>query len=144
MLSITELRKKSKKLNQEELIINFENALDLEWKRALKLFENNDFVSLKFRVLYLYDEIKEYIHEKDTMLNNSFYSLYSYRLKNNNHYHNDPFNNAKDILNLFSDIKNKLDNIESKSLTKKHNFSEQNEITQKNYGNLEGTELELC
>lgn len=144
MLSITELREKSKQLNQEELIINFENALDLEWKRALTLFENNDFVSLKFRVLYLYDEIKDYIHEKDTMLNNSFYSLYSYRLKNNNHCHNDPFNNAKDILNLFSDIKNKLDNIESKSLIKKHNFSEQNEITRKNSGNIESVEFELC
>ncbi|MBE7304047.1 hypothetical protein ACFDA4_09635 [Staphylococcus epidermidis] len=144
MLSITDLRKKSKELNQEELIIDFENALDLEWQRAKTLFENKDYISLKFRVFYLYDEIKEYIHEKDSMLNNSFYSLYSYRLKNNNHYHNDSFNNVKDILNLFSDIKNKLDNIESKSLTKKHNFSEKNEITKKISEDIESAEFELC
>ena len=97
-------------------------------------------VEYKFRILYLYDEIIELIQDKGANVSNSFYQLYIRRLKASDYIHESAYYNFKDILNLFSDILNKLDRNEDNSLAKKHNFSDKNEIINKS--NI--TEFSLC
>ncbi|MCD8825445.1 MULTISPECIES: hypothetical protein [Staphylococcus] len=134
MLSIKELKKKNSNLDKNVLIDEFKQQLEMEWERSQTLFENEEFknyVEYKFRILYLYDEIKELIQDKGTDVNNSFYQLYIKRLKANDNIHESAYYNFKDILNLFSDILNKLDKSEDNSLAKKHNFSAENDIINK-------------
>ncbi|MBF7023652.1 hypothetical protein [Staphylococcus kloosii] len=123
MLSINELRSKNSNLNKSDLIKKFQDKLDCEWDRSRKLTENSNY-EYGFRIYYLYDEIKDLIREKKDIINISFYSLYIERLDTNTSLHEDNYYNLKDIINLFSDIKNKLDKIESKSLTKEYNLKD--------------------
>lgn len=143
MLSIKELKQKNNSLDKSRLVDEFTQQLEMEWERALKLLENEKFknqLEYNFRILYLYDEIKELIKDKGTNVNNSFYQLYIKRLKANDYIHESAYSNFKDIINLFSDILNKLDKIEDNSLAIKHNFSAENEIINKS--NI--TEFTLC
>lgn len=128
MLSISELRNKKDNLDKAQLIAEFQNELDHEWDRAKNLSDSNDFNEYRFRILYLYDEIKDLISDKGKMVKNSFYSLYIDRLKSNTPLYGEAYYNFKDILNLFSDIKNKLEKIENKSLAREHNFKDNQDI----------------
>ncbi|MGE7364660.1 hypothetical protein ACQKKJ_15150 [Staphylococcus cohnii] len=143
MLSIKELKQKNSNLDKKRLVDEFTQQLEIEWERAQRLFEDEEFknyVEYKFRILYLYDEIIELIQDKGANVSNSFYQLYIRRLKASDYIHESAYYNFKDILNLFSDILNKLDRNEDNSLAKKHNFSDKNEIINKS--NI--TEFSLC
>ncbi|MCQ9289303.1 hypothetical protein NQ035_10515 [Staphylococcus gallinarum] len=143
MLSIKELKQKNSNLDKVKLIDEFKQQLEMEWERAQRLFEDEEFkhyVEYKFRILYLYDEIVELIQDRGMDVSNSFYQLYISRLESSSYIHESAYYNFKDILNLFSDILNKLDRSDDNSLAKKHNFSYKNEIISKPY-NMSGT---LC
>lgn len=143
MLSLKELRQNNSSLDKSSLIKEFIHQLEMEWDRSQALLKDDEFqfnVEYKFRILYLYDEIVELIQDKGTNINSSFYKLYIKRLKSSGYTHESAYYNFKDILNLLSDILNKLEKSEDNSLAKRHNFSNNDEIVRKS--NL--VEFVLC
>lgn len=117
MLDIREIKEKYN--DQDELVIKneFQELLSDQWTNMNKYFKTQEISeSIKYRTLYLYDEIRNSIEDKFENINKSFFILYNKRLYKVDKLHSNEYQKCLDILNLFSDIDYYLENVDDVNL----------------------------
>ncbi len=145
VVKISDVRRKINAFDKESLKSDFRCKLDNQWKDMNNYFKTIDSSdSIKFRTLYLYDEIINLIDDKYPNIESSFFALYNKRLERKYNSYNDNYQNCMDILNLFSDIENYLKRIDNISLVKTHHLSEELEISKYKNFNESSVEVDLC
>ncbi|QHW38273.1 hypothetical protein GZH82_13585 [Staphylococcus ursi] len=143
MLNIESIKNKYSNCNKKELRNNFNELIEIQWIEMKRIFNETEISqSLKFRFLYLYDQIKEMVVDKYLNIEVSFFILYNKRLERRYNVHEIEYQNCLDILNLFSDIENYLRNVKEVNLKQIHHLSKGVELMKKT--NSKNREVVLC